>query len=236
MKDIRQGSVIQLPVGNVSIQKKFISKRNRVFLCSVRGKINAGQAILKQYESGNPEWEYEILKMLSEHGLNVPRPYFFDRKYLIMDYIPGVLLCDLVEAVDMSWIEEIVEWFIAFHSIMRQEGNSYLKNDVNLRNFIFFNDEFYGIDFETISFGHPARDIGALAAYILTNSPRFTKTKQKAVHQIIKVYCSRVKDVVTPRQISNYLWQELGEIAARRPGEQEEILKFCLVNQKEWTS
>ena len=100
--------------------------------------------------------------------------------------------------------------------------------------FYLLNDEFY-IDFETISFD-PARDIGALAAYILTNSPRFTKTKQKAVHQIIKVYCSRVKDVVTPRQISNYLWQELGEIAARRPGEQEEILKFCLVNQKEWTS
>ncbi|HHV18744.1 MAG TPA: hypothetical protein GXZ27_07785 [Thermoanaerobacterales bacterium] len=235
MKDTQPGTLIQLPVGKVSIQKKFISKRNRVFLCSIRGKINAEHAILKQYLTGNPEKEYEILKMLYEHGLNVPQPYFFNQKYLIMDYIPGVLLCDLVETADMSWTEKIVEWFIAFHSTMEQEGTSYVKKDVNLRNFVFFNDEFYGIDFEETSVGQPACDIGGLAAHILTNKPRFTQTKQKAVDMIIKSYC-KAKGDVTPSDMAKCLWQELLKIAARRPNERQEILKYCFMNQKGWTS
>ena len=34
MKDTQPGTLIQLPVGKVSIQKKFISKRNR-YSCAV---------------------------------------------------------------------------------------------------------------------------------------------------------------------------------------------------------
>lgn len=231
IKDIQPLNVIQLPIGKVSIQKKFISKRNRVFLCSIRGKLNAENAILKQYVIGNPEREYEILKLLCKYGLNVPQPYFYNKKYAIMDYIPGVLLSDLVEAEDLSWVEKIVEWFILFHSIVRKEGTSYIKSDVNLRNFLYFNDEFYGIDFEELSVGQPASDIGGLAAHILTNNPRFTQSKQKAVDRIIKSYCKINHDVI-PSQVNKCLWQELLKIAARRPNERQEILKFCLINQK----
>jgi len=235
IRDIQPLNVIQLPIGKIRIQKKFSSKRNKVFLCSIRGKLNAENAILKQYVIGNPKREYEILKMLRKNGLNVPQPYFYNKKYAIMDYIPGVLLSDLVEADNMSWVEKIVDWFILFHSTMRREGTPFIKSDVNLRNFLFFNDEFYGIDFEDLSVGQPASDIGGLAAHILTNNPRFTQSKQKAVDMLIKHYCKINHDVLQS-EVNKCLWRELVKIAARRPDERQEILGYCFFHQRKWTS
>ncbi len=234
IKDIQPGAAIWLPIGRASVHRKFSSKRNKVFLCSIRGEKRAEYLILKQYLVGDPEKEYQILEMLHKYGLNVPKPHFFNQEYLIMDYIPGRLLCDLIETTNQMCIEKIVGWFLAFHNEMKQKGLSYIKNDVNLRNFILFNNKFYGIDFEEVTVGEPAYDIGGLAAHILTNAPRFTEKKQRTVERIIETYCKSNDDVV-PSDVMNYLWQWLRKIAARRPDEQQEILEFCFRNHKEWT-
>lgn len=53
-----------------------------------------------------------------------------------------------------------------------------LKNDSNLRNFIFSNQQIYGLDFEEMSYGDPMADIGDICFFLLTNSPSFTEAKK----------------------------------------------------------
>ncbi len=189
---------------NVEILEKLFSKRNQVYKVMLHENTNSKQAILKKYSPNNQKLldiEYENMHMLKESGILVPDIIHKDSDSLIMEYIEGELVVDLVERLDMGeWTDSLALWMANLHKL--SDGNSsLLKKDVNLRNFIYRNGQVYGLDFEEIGQGDVRLDLGNICFFILTNEPAHKKEKRIMMKEFLQSYEKysnrQVKDIET---------------------------------------
>jgi len=173
--------------------KKLQSKRNNVFLVELKEGERCKKGILKEYSHENMEFlerEYDNLQFLEKANIPVPKVIFIDDKSLILEYIEGEIICDLVENLDMgNWIDRFAQWMALLHGIKR-DGESLLKLDVNLRNFIYNRerDIVYGLDFEEMVYGDVRRDIGNICFFILTNEPPYRREKNMMMKSFLRAY------------------------------------------------
>lgn len=170
---------------------RFKSKRNQVYLVRLRDGSESRLAVMKQYSmecKSILETEFETMQRLKEQGILIPEILEKSGDSLIMEYIQGELAVNLVERLDTGgWIDELALWMAKLHKIAK--GNSsFLKRDVNLRNFIYSNGKIYGLDFESADYGDRRTDMGNLCFFILTNTPSFKREKYVMTRRLLQSY------------------------------------------------
>ncbi|WP_031517319.1 RIO1 family regulatory kinase/ATPase [Desulfofalx alkaliphila] len=216
-----------LRVRILNYHRKF-SFRNRVFLVdTINRETVKSKYIIKEYVNGKADQETAIICNLRQKGLLVPRIIWSNSRVIIMEYIEGILLTDLLtnpKTIHQSWVNSLAKWLYHLHSTERQGEYCFCKSDLNLRNFIFTGDNFYGIDFEDICITHPERDLGGISSFILTNDPMFAQWKFKVCSSLVKAYVNVANTQLDYRLIEYYLLEELKATASRREKQRDYLL------------
>lgn len=189
-----------------SIEEKFYSKKNKVYKakCNEGSLLEKDFVVVKRYlqSYSNIKKEVDLLKYLKQKGLSVPEIYFQKNEYLLMEYIEGKTLLDIMEEREQSnplemggiyqsndkLIGQLIEWMKKFYYYT---DNKIIMKDINLRNFIVSNEGIiYGFDFEDYTEGDVKEDIGKLCAYMLTYSPPFTSWKLKFTQEVFNRFAN----------------------------------------------
>ena len=118
--------------------------------------------------------EGEILRGLRARGAAVPAVLDCREGVLVMEYLPGEALPDVIErgAYEPEALAgALCAWFAGFYAAVQTvpagtAGES--RGDVNGRNFLYHDGKVYGVDFEGRCTGSRARDAGRLAAFLAT--------------------------------------------------------------------
>jgi len=146
---------------------RFISKRNEVTL--------RDGFVYKQAESPQAAaLEATILRELRGAGVAVPEVVSCGGNLLILEYLPGEPLPDVIEGggYDSEAIAiALCDWFAAFYAAVPAvpDGTAgELRGDVNGRNFLWDGKKIHSVDFEGRCYGSRTRDAGRLAAFIET--------------------------------------------------------------------
>lgn len=199
------------------ILKKFKSKRNNVYLIKLKEGVDSKLAVLKKYSIENQhllDIEYGNINMLKDSSILVPEILYRNDNSIIMEYIQGELVVDLVDKLEIgNWIDEFALWLTRFHSI-KKDNKNLLKKDVNLRNFIYSNGKIYGLDFEEIGYGDERLDLGNICFFILTNEPSYVKEKKIIMNQFLQSYEKHSKKKII--KIDDYLFFAKKEAEKRR--------------------
>lgn len=195
-------------VKNIQIIERMPSKRNKVYTVRIQKSDSDMLAVMKIYSGIRKEEkctrEYENLLFLQSHALDVPRVIHREADRLFLQYIPGSTVGELVDSLDTGpWIEKLALWMTTLHKIRNCQG-AFLKSDCNLRNFIFYNNKIYGIDFEETSWGDPRTDLADICFFILTNVPSFTPEKKMIMRKFLSVYeCYSGQEL---KEMGAFLW------------------------------
>jgi len=211
---------------NIVIQKSYKSKKNTVAYVTIDNKPR----IIKWFVPGlkqNMEKESKILKKGSR--LNIPNVYEKDEEnnVLIMNYISGENLCDVINDKNTSKQEKLrlmkllAEWFNDFHVHFKNENEFQIRGDSTLRNFI-LNDQIWGVDFEETRKGQPTEDIADMCSSILTTDPMFTSEKYVLCKKFITSYVEKSPGRI--RDVDNEISYSILKKIQWRP-EQEETLR-----------
>jgi len=184
---------------NVLVQKRFQSKKNTVAYVI----FNSQPRILKWFVPGlkqNMEIEYDVLnKGFSE--LHIPSPMVKDieNNVLVMSYITGENLCDIING-PLNALEDKIKivhllagWFVNFHTFFKTEDRFRLRGDANLKNFIINKGSIWGVDFEESRIGKPSEDLATLCASLLSTDPMFTDEKFQFCQIFLNEYRKSVK-------------------------------------------
>jgi tRNA A-37 threonylcarbamoyl transferase component Bud32 len=209
------------------IQQKLESKKNTVAYVTLKGKTR----VLKWFVPGfnrQMKIEYNILKKGSSK-LNIPSAYELDNdnNVIVMNYIIGDNLCDLVNSEESSINEKkrlmilLAEWFNDFHNYFKTEDQFIIRGDATLRNFI-FTDRIWGVDFEESRPGKTVEDIACMCSSILSTDPMFTKEK----YELCKIFLESYMNLAPGRivNINDEISYALLEKIQWRP-DNEEILR-----------
>lgn len=216
----------KLNIGKYVFEKQFHSKKNRVYLVnSINPADKKNSFILKMHKDPRVFFkEIALLESLKQQGIRVPEVLYRDKKHLIMEYIDGETLTDMFERMERSGmppevvypiVDSLCRWLKDFYEAVRSKTKKpAVMKDVNLRNFIFYDDKIYGIDFEEVSEGRPEEDIGKICAFLLTYSPEYTPWKLKVAKYIRDVAIKKLK--LDPELVMDELINELSAIEKRR--------------------
>jgi tRNA A-37 threonylcarbamoyl transferase component Bud32 len=221
---------------DVSVQRKFKSKKNTVAYVLFNGK----PCIIKWYAPGfkrNMEVEYNTL-IKGSAKLNMPSVISKDLEnfVIVMNYFIGENLCDVINGEKTSFDENkrlmylLAEWFSRFHNYFNSSDGFIIRGDSSLRNFI-LNDRICGVDFEESRKGMPVEDIACLCSSILTTDPMFTYEKYNLCRIFIKSY----KDLVK-WNLEN-IWEEISYALLRkiqwRPDDEKILREHSLKIRKQ---
>jgi hypothetical protein len=207
--------------------EKIFSRRNQVF--SVIGIHNKDQAVhyaVKLCTQSEAAQEAAILRSLKKGGIKVPALVWNNTHILVMEYIEGILLSDLLakeEPSSLHWVTKLADWFFSLHSLRRKGDKVISMPDLNPRNFIFKGPDFYGLDFEQLLVNPPERDLGGIAAFIINSDPMFVTWKYQAIKQLVNYYGEKTQ--IDKTALYHYFLREMKEAAARRKGQRDILLK-----------
>lgn len=229
------GAKLSLPPGwedRIAVEKSFYSKRNQVLLGRLLGSGIAGDlVVVKIYRCPQLACrEADILEDLRRIDLAVPRPLELEGRLLLLEYLPGPLLTDLLEGDQasgpMSWAPLLAGWLKKLHALPGERtGEVRLKGDVNPRNFLLSSGRMYGLDFESQYSGPPERDLGILSAFILAQRPAFTLLRRSQAETLVQAY-QRMNGDLCLLRLQEEIRRELEEMVRRRPPEKEAISAF----------
>jgi tRNA A-37 threonylcarbamoyl transferase component Bud32 len=208
--------------------KCFRSRRNRVTLNEMERDNHILPVILKEYQDADAaQREYRLLRRLGNLNIKVPAIYGINENVIYLQYIGGALLTDIIDDVSSyppGWIAALAGWFYELHRTgAREDGSVLLKDDVNLRNFIFFENNFYALDFEAEIYGRPEQDVAECCAYILSNDLSFTEEKFEVVNKFIDSYC-RLDNTANKSVVRKEIKKSLKVLAGYRQQQEAEIL------------
>ena len=230
MKDIEELIKNSKKYKNAMVQKRFESKKNTVSYVILNDKPR----VVKWYAPGfrkNMETEYTILKKGSSK-ITMPTPLDEDKdnNVIIMSYIIGKNLCDVVNDESTSFDENkkhiimLAEWFAQFHDHFKTKDSFRIRGDSILRNFI-LTDKIWGVDFEESRNGRPIADMAGMCSSILSTDPMFTDEKIKLCQLFIESYNKSVKWNLD--NINEEVAYALLEKIQWRPDKEDTIRKFA---------
>lgn len=212
------------------VQHRFKSKKNTVAYVTLDGKPR----ILKWYAPGfkrQMETEYTVLKNGSSE-LPIPYPCEIDEdnNVLIMNYIIGENLCDVVNNEKTTTVEKqrlmmlLAEWFTRFHTHFKTVDKFHIRGDSILQNFI-LTDRIWGVDFEESRIGKPIEDIAGMCSSILSTDPMFTSEKFHLCEKFIESYAEAVEWNL--ENINDEIAYALLEKIQWRPEDEETLRKHA---------
>ncbi|RLF34445.1 MAG: hypothetical protein DRN08_04655 [Thermoplasmata archaeon] len=221
---------------NIVIQRRLRSKKNMVYHAFIDNK----PVVLKWYTPGRSKQmkiEQNILKNGSS-SLHIPvlLDKDTDNNVLIMSYIPGRNLCDVINNNNISLREKkrililLANWFAVFHDYFKTPKRLYVRGDSILNNFI-INTHVWGVDFEEFRKGNPMEDIADMCSSILSTNPMFTYEKFQLCKTFITSYPGSAewdsKDV--DKEIANMLIDRI----QWRPWDEKILIKYANRIRKE---
>jgi tRNA A-37 threonylcarbamoyl transferase component Bud32 len=216
---------------NVSLQKRFESKKNTVAYVVSDGHPR----ILKWFVPGlkqNMDIEYNVLKK-GFSDLSIPSPLEIDREnnVIVMSYIIGENICNIINDPDIALDEKkkvahlLADWFIRFHTYFKSEDGFRIRGDATLRNFILSRGRVWGVDFEESRIGKPSEDLATLSGSLLSTEPMFTDEKFQLCQIFLDVYRKAVKWSVG--NINAEISYALLERIQWRPKDEEILRKYA---------
>lgn len=157
------------------------SKKNVV----LRLSLTSGEKMIgKLFVTGRFEMEHQLLVSCGAAGLSVPEVYGAEDGVILMEYIPGETLVDVLNrTLENRYVVLLAQWYYDFH-----QTTGMVKGDPRLRNFILADDMLWGLDFEEAHEGLWLLDIGGVAASILDTNPIFTPEKRRIVWYLLDTY------------------------------------------------
>lgn len=207
--------------------EKLFSRRNEVYLVNaLAASDQVVQYVLKICNYASAEQEALWLQELKASGIKVPKVKWSNSDFIVMEYIKGLLLADLMERPELirqeQWLQSLAAWLYHLHVSHRRAGQVLCVPDLNLRNFIYTGQEIVGLDFEEAVWDVPERDLGGLAAFILNSDPMFSNDKYEAVYRLIKSY----NDLhpIDREILREYFLLEMKRAAERRSGQRQFLL------------
>jgi len=201
----------------------FYSKKNQVALidCAIK-KTFANQ------ESFEREVQFYQLLQVNQ-SLKIPKMIAvnMDLGILKLEYLPGFLVQDLVEKYEdqsdtlscSHLMIELMKWILTFHRDPNICAQGLALQDVNLRNFIWYDQQIYGIDFEDIAAGSLADDLSKLIAMYLSSRPENTAFKHAVVQMLYQWLSNYDRDLYKNVQV--LIPQETERITKRRESKKQ---------------
>ncbi len=180
--------------------------------------------ILKVFSSDRSENEYRALQDAYNAGIPVPRPVARSDRSILMQYVEGRTVNDLVdEGAGAEPVMGVASWLARFHrTFLRSGGEVTIKSDAIFKNFIVA-DRIYGIDFELSRPGRPEEDVGETISFLLDTYPMFTDEKYKLAFAFINRY--QDESGIVLQDVESSIAKSLIEAARFRPGQQELIYR-----------
>ena len=185
--------------------------------------------IVKLYHQPGIAHETSVLKSAQEHQIPVPHIIGTTSDVLILEYIPGPNLCDLItENPDPNYGQLLASWLAKYHTAFRRnDTHTLIKGDSRIRNFLYHRDHLVGVDFEESHIGPYFEDLAVACASILDTDPLFTQEKLQLCNVVIETYAPlhqiedipQLKTTVTTFMIK-VLWQ-----TAKRRGNPPDLIK-----------
>ncbi|MCL0069135.1 hypothetical protein M1N85_00220 [Dehalococcoidia bacterium] len=214
------------------LEERLNSKKNLVH--KVRCMQSGGDekiVIVKAYKdpTGSMQKELGMLLGLARKGLAVPEVYHVGENAIIMEYLAGSNLLDIIylreelaksgkgydSQADWQLIGDVFYWLRGFYKLAKEvTGREIIFGDVNLRNFIMVNGKVYGLDFEDYCEGQPEKDAGRFCAFVLTYNPAFTDWKMGFIQKTYKVLVKSFG--YNGLLVEQEMGEELGAIKKRR--------------------
>ena len=208
--------------------ERFKSRKNGVY----RVRVNGETKVLKIFSSSESlDREYKMLDLLKDR-LNVPRVHSIDRRrgMLVMEFIEGENLCDLVNSTvehdiadSLRIIEKLARWFSDFHLLLKDK--QMVRGDSILRNFILdYKGEIHGVDFEESRRGRVEEDIAEICISVLTTHPEFTEEKFELCKRFLKAYSGDIDVPFLGKQMFKTLEKfsiRRGDVALKDTGVKE---------------
>lgn len=162
------------------------SRKNIVLHLVLEGDGHGIDVVAKLFIEPTFEVETEVLSLAADASLAVPLMITAKDGVLLMEYINGTPLVDVLnDTFDAQLVERLARWYHSFH-----QKTGHIKGDPRLRNFLIMGDMLYGLDFEEYRRDHWMVDIGGIAASILDTRPVFDRRKVKLVWHLLETYLS----------------------------------------------
>jgi tRNA A-37 threonylcarbamoyl transferase component Bud32 len=166
------------------IIKQFRSKKNIVLHLYLPDQDY--NFVAKMFVTDTYEKEVAILQKSIEHGLSVPKILDARDGVILMEYLSGETLVDLINRTfDADLIQDLAEWYFHYHSV-----HCLTKGDPRLRNFIHNDRGLFGVDFEESSSEHWILDIAGAAASLLDTDPINDERKRQLAWNLLENYLS----------------------------------------------
>jgi tRNA A-37 threonylcarbamoyl transferase component Bud32 len=217
----------------LSAFERFESRRNEVY------KIISSQPsyqiiVAKFYHQPGIAHETSVLQEAATKEVPVPQLIGTTSNVLLMEYIEGPNLCDLINANPRTKYGRLLaNWLINFQNAFQVDQHSVLvKGDARLRNFLLRENQVVGVDFEESYVGSYDDDLIELCASILDTDPLFTKKKFQLCNTIIRSYARqrRIRKLKQFKQsLAPLLIARLWQTSVRR-GNPPDLVKYiqCL--------
>jgi len=172
------------------------SRKNIVIRLEILNKeqVTPLEVVAKMFVVDKFDIELQILRSSWEKSLAVPEVIEARNGVILMDYITGEPLVDVINRTfEPSLTDMLAEWYYDYHS-----AHGMIKGDPRLRNFIHHNGQIYGVDYEESRPGPWVLDIGGTAASLLDTDPIFDIRKQKLCWALLETYLNLVGKRRTP--------------------------------------
>lgn len=199
--------------------KRLPSRKNEVHLIRTSGR----DVVLKKFDNDRWVSERDILLLCRSQGILVPEPVLSGEGFILMDFLRGPDLRDLInETLDPVYPRALAEWLAHFHLLLEDEKGTLVRSDAKLQNFILTEEGIAGLDFELAHRGDPLEDMGEVCAHILNTDPMFIEEKYDLCNEFLQRYAE-----VSGRSIqgiAGWIVRSLEEAAHFRPHQRERLL------------
>ena len=171
------------------------SRKNIVVHLTIKTKEQSIplETVAKMFVVDKFDIELQILKSSWEKSLAVPEVIEARNGVILMDYITGEPLVDVLNRTfEPSLIGMLAEWYYNYHS-----AHDMIKGDPRLRNFIHNNGRIYGVDYEESRPDSWILDISGSAASLLDTDPIFDVRKRKMCWALLETYLDLIGEKQT---------------------------------------
>jgi len=167
------------------IGERFPSRKNRVFKISYNDSICVAKVFHKN-RIEKAKIEFEVLEICQDKGILCPIPLELMENAIIMSYIPGNNLMDVLNYLERkksqsnsnietaNLFDLTAKWLAEFHMATESKLT---RGDAILKNFIISDKQIFGIDFEESLHDDALQDLGKACAFILSLNPIFSRKR-----------------------------------------------------------
>jgi len=219
-------SALRAIIGNdfvIQNSARLPSRRNEVL--HIAGCLQSDGAprslVAKWFRQPGIANEATVLRDAYERQVPVPRILGTTAEVLLMEFIEGPNLCDVLTSTPSPRYGRLLgTWLAQYHTAFQRSGDLVLaKGDARIRNFICADTNLVGVDFEESCIGSYLDDLASACASILDTTPIFTPAKRRVCKALLSVYAAtRLEDTPASliRRVSPHIINNLKATLQRR--------------------